>query len=73
MIGPGLDNVDFALRNGFAIHERQRIAVEVDLFNAFNHPNWGTPDMNISNSTAGSITAISKPMRESQFVVRYDF
>lgn len=73
VIGPGLDTVDLAIRKAFTLRERQQITVEMNLFNALNHPNWGTPDMNISNSTVGFITAMSKPMRESQFAVRYDF
>lgn len=73
VIGPGLDTVDLALRKAFRLGDTQRITAEVNFFNALNHPNWGTPDMNISDSTAGSITAISKPMRQSQFAVRYDF
>lgn len=73
VIGPGLDTVDLVLRKSFKLHEAQRIAVEMNLFNALNHANWGTPDMNISDSTAASITAISKPMRQSQFAVRFDF
>jgi hypothetical protein len=73
VIGPGLDTVDFALRKAFRLRNAQRVSVEMNLFNALNHPNWGTPDMNISDSTVASITAISKPMRETQFAVRYDF
>ena len=74
IIGPGIDNTDFTVRKFFKLgHESQRLSVEANLFNAFNHPNWGTPDTNISDSTVGSITAISKPMREAQFAARFDF
>jgi hypothetical protein len=74
IIGPGIDNVDFTLRKSFKLwRESQRLSVEANLFNALNHPNWGTPDTNISDSTVGSITAISKPMREAQFAARFDF
>ena len=75
IVGPGVDTTDFSLRKSFALGgESRHLSVEASLFNAFNHPNWGTPDTNISNTnTVGSITAISKPMRQAQFAARFDF
>jgi hypothetical protein len=75
IIGPGIDTVDFSMRKSFRLGgETRRLSVEADLFNALNHPNWGTPDTNITDiNTVGSITAVSKPMREAQFAARFDF
>jgi Carboxypeptidase regulatory-like domain/TonB-dependent Receptor Plug Domain len=74
IIGPGIDTVDLNMRKSFALGETRHLSVEADLFNALNHPNWGTPDTNISDTnTVGSITAVSKPMREAQFAARFEF
>jgi hypothetical protein len=75
IIGPGIDTTDLSMRKSFALGgETRRLSIEADLFNALNHPNWGTPDTDISDvNTVGSITAISKPMREAQFAARFDF
>lgn len=74
IIGPGIDTTDLTMRKSFSLGESRRLSIEADLFNALNHPNWGTPDTNISNvNTTGSISAISKPMREAQFAARFDF
>jgi hypothetical protein len=47
----------------------------VDLFNAFNHPNFGLPDPYIDSGegSAGVITSTSIPMRQVQFGLRYSF
>jgi len=75
IIGPGLNQADMSLRKVFPLrNELRRLSVEMSLFNAFNHPNWGDPDTNISNTnTVGTVSTISKPMREAQFAVRLDF
>ncbi len=44
------------------------------MFNLLNHPNYGRPDMNISNvNTAATINTVIRPMRQAQFALRYDF
>jgi hypothetical protein len=64
-----------SLRKTFALRsETRRLSTEMSLFNAFNHPNWGDPDTNISNTnTVGVVSGISKQMRIAQFTVRLDF
>jgi len=75
IIGPGTNEADLSLRKVIPLRsELRRLSVEMSLFNAFNHPNWGDPDTNISNTnTVGIVSTISKPMREAQFAVRLDF
>jgi hypothetical protein len=75
IIGPGTNEADLSLRKVVPLRsELRRLSVEMSLFNAFNHPNWGDPDTNISNTnTVGIVSTISKPMREAQFAVRLDF
>jgi len=75
IIGPGTNAADMSLRKTFALwNEKSRLSTEMSLFNAFNHPNWGDPDTNISNTnTVGVVSGISKSMRIAQFAVRLDF
>lgn len=74
IIGPGLNAVDMSLRKAFRLGEGRRLSLDISLFNAFNHPNWGNPDTNISNTnTVGTINDLSKDMRLAQFSVRFDF
>ncbi|WP_263417768.1 TonB-dependent receptor [Terriglobus albidus] len=75
IIGPGTNVADMSLRKTFALGgETCRLSTEMSLFNAFNHPNWGDPDTNISNTnTVGIVSGISKQMRIAQFTVRLDF
>ncbi len=75
IIGPGLNSTDMRLKKSFMVgKEKQRLGLEMSLFNVFNHPNWANPDTNISNAnTVGTIGNIVKDMRCAQFAVRYDF
>jgi len=75
IVGPGTNDVDMSLRKSFRLNgDTRRLSFEMSLFNAFNHPNWGNPDTSISNTnTVGTISTLSKPMREAQFAARLDF
>jgi hypothetical protein len=75
LVGPGIDVVDGSLSKSFPVWgERRRLTLRLELFNAFNHPNYALPDGNISDvNTVGSITSLVKDMREAQFAVRFDF
>jgi hypothetical protein len=46
---PRLFNLDFGLMKDFRISERIRLGFTVTMANAFNHPNFSTPDANISD------------------------
>ena len=74
-LGPGLNIMDAGFFKRFRLGgERRLLTFRVELFNALNHPNWANPEINISNvNTAATITDISKPMRQAQFAVRFDF
>jgi hypothetical protein len=51
MRGPGLANFDFTLSKNFQINQRRSVQFRTELFNAFNHPNFGPP--NIAKESAG--------------------
>jgi hypothetical protein len=52
-----VNNVDAGLRKSFQIVERVRLQLRFDIFNALNHPRFGAPDTNPSDSTFGRVTA----------------
>lgn len=54
--GFGLSQVDLALRRQFNLHERLKLQLKVELFNLFNHPNFGNPVNNLSSSLFGQST-----------------
>jgi len=53
--GPGTQLVNLSFSKRFPINTT-RIEFRAEIFNLFNHNNFGNPDTNISNSTVGTIT-----------------
>ena len=56
--GPHFFDIDLNLYRNFAITERVKFGVGAQAFNAFNHPNFATPDANYGDSTFGAITGM---------------
>jgi hypothetical protein len=50
LIGPKLVNCDFSLFKQFALTEGKTLHFRAEMFNIFNHPNFGVP--NSANRTA---------------------
>jgi len=48
--GPGLNNWDIALLKDTAVTERVNAEFRVELFNAFNHAQFGQPDGNVNDT-----------------------
>ena len=42
-MGPGTRTADLYLRKEFKIHNKTRLEVRFEAFNAFNHPNFDNP------------------------------
>ena len=59
--GPGYFDIDVALSREFRLREKFSLAVRGEAFNALNHPNFQSPNGNISSSTFGQITTASDP------------
>jgi len=55
MRGPGLANFDFTLAKNFPIDERRYVQFRTELFNAFNHPGFGPPNIMRDSSGFGQI------------------
>ena len=67
--------LDAGLAKSFRVHgDRHRVTFRLEAFNALNHANYDFPENNISNrNTVATISDITKPMRQVQFALRYDF
>jgi hypothetical protein len=52
--GPGLNNWDIALLKDTSVTERVNAEFRVELFNAFNHAQFGQPDGNVNDTLAVS-------------------
>ncbi len=70
--GPAGWNMDAALEKSFPLTERARLSVRGEAFNALNHPQFGNPISNISNSAFGRITGAGAA-RQLQAAMRIDF
>ena len=53
----GASQVDLAFQRQFHLTERMQLRFRGELFNIFNHPNFGPPDNNITDSLFGLSTA----------------
>jgi len=67
--GPGTQQVNLSLSKRFPIG-RARAEFRAEVFNVFNHDNFGTPDSNISNLTVGTITT-ADDARHAQLGFRF--
>jgi carboxypeptidase family protein len=77
--GPHQQNWDFSLIKNFKLTERQQLRFTIDLFNIWNHANFGNPSINdvetipLANSPFGKITSTVGTPRLIQFSLRYAF
>ena len=55
MRGPGLTNFDFSIAKQIKVNENRYLQFRTELFNAFNHPNFGPPDIRRDATTFGRI------------------
>jgi hypothetical protein len=79
LISPGLATVDFSLSKNFPLSEEQRIQFRSEIFNLFNHPNYGTParspfdNQGRPNLSSGTITSTKGTARQIQFALKFIF
>ncbi|MEQ1763581.1 MAG: carboxypeptidase regulatory-like domain-containing protein [Pyrinomonadaceae bacterium] len=72
----GVKNVDLSLTKRFLMPwERHSLMVRADLFNAFNHVQWGFPQLNLSTANFGALTgtATQYAPRNIQVSLKYSF
>ncbi len=58
--GPGLQTWDLSLFKDFHFTERFKLQFRTEFFNAFNHPNFGNPNGDISSPGAPPIRVLEK-------------
>jgi hypothetical protein len=84
IVGPDQNNWDLSLAKDTKLSERFHLQFRTDFFNAFNHPQFANPDVNLGlsapqlglvapNPTFGVISASSTNPRLVQFSVRLAF
>jgi Carboxypeptidase regulatory-like domain len=69
----GQQQLDSSLSKTFDITERINLQFRVDVFNTFNHTNFGSPDSFVGDSTAGQVFYTSVDQRRMQFGLRLHF
>jgi hypothetical protein len=77
LVGPDQVNFDFSAFKNFKITERQNLQFRAEMFNIFNHPQFGRPGNNPDQGGANGGARISGTLtdnqREIQFALRYTF
>lgn len=71
--GPGMQMLDMAVERQFKLTESAQFQVRVELFNALNHVNLGTPDRFVNTPQFGTITMADTPGRQAQLSARFTF
>jgi hypothetical protein len=72
LYGRGPANWDMSFFKAFTIHEHHRLQLRTELFNAFNHANFGNPVAVLSNPNFGQ-TLSAGAGRVIQFGLKYSF
>jgi carboxypeptidase family protein/TonB-dependent receptor-like protein len=65
VIGPGFQNVDFSVLKKTAITERLRTEFRAEIFDLFNHANFGQPGAVVGSTSFGQITNTRFPTSDS--------
>jgi hypothetical protein len=59
--GPNYNNADISLQKNTRFAERYNVQLRADAFNAFNHPNFSSPNNDITGSNPGQINSTPNP------------
>jgi outer membrane receptor protein involved in Fe transport len=81
LVGPGFANVNISIAKVFPLHwEKSQLEFRADMYNAFNHTNYGNPDANVGYSggvladpTSGTITSFTGGARVAQLGLHFTF
>jgi hypothetical protein len=74
--GPGQFNFDVSILKKTEVgglSEHAYLEFRADFFNAFNHPQFGNPGVNVTQPSFGVITTTNVGPRIVQFGLRYNF
>lgn len=75
LIGPGIEDIDFAVSKPLYASEKVQTLFRAEAFNLFNHTNLGQPVSNVSSPTVGQINSLnaSSTPRVLQLALRLEF
>jgi hypothetical protein len=71
--GPSQNNWDIALVKRFGLGHWASAEFRTEFFNAFNTPQFGNPDLSITDATFGKITTMAVNPRIIQFALKINF
>ncbi|HYI92346.1 MAG TPA: hypothetical protein VEX68_02280, partial [Bryobacteraceae bacterium] len=71
--GPNFWNLDASVMKIFRVSETKVFQLRGELFNAFNHPNWGDPGLGYGTATFGRVTSTSGDPRNAQIGLKFLF
>jgi hypothetical protein len=69
----GQNNMDASIIKKVDVTERAYLQLRLEAFNLMNHPTFAAPNMQVTNSTFGTITTQSNRPRQLQLGVRFAF
>jgi Carboxypeptidase regulatory-like domain len=72
VIGPGYVDADISMQKNFPISETMKIQFRTDFLNAFNHPNFATPNFSFGTATFG-VSNATQDARQLQFALKFYF
>jgi hypothetical protein len=78
LLGPGTWNIDASAAKDFRIKESHALQFRMEMFNAPNHPAWGSPSASWGSSNATPSTGFGRirttsQLRQIQFALKYHF
>lgn len=79
LTGPGFVNTDFSVTKNTKISERFNLQFRAELFDVFNHPNFGNPVLTTTSSAFGVMQSTHFPTgdfgssRQVQFALKVQF
>jgi hypothetical protein len=71
--GPGYQDWDTSLTKRFRIWETSALSLRVEAYNVFNHTNFGSPSVTLSNPFGFGRIQSTQGSRNLQVALRYDF
>jgi len=73
LVSAGVNNFDLQLFKDTAIREGHTLEARWELFNAFNHTQWGPAGVNLEAPASFGVITSTRAPRIMQFVLRYAF
>jgi hypothetical protein len=75
VVGPGIHQFDLSASKIFKMPYREghQLMFRMELFNAFNTPQLGTPGSTLGTGTFGIVTSTAVDQRQIQFALKYSF